>query len=171
MAYCVPSCFVKSDATMTRCNCWMTMQLKMSSCVRSKNRCECQPSGARPSRLSWIAGTEPRLSSRTDLKIFYNKNIKRFDYPIWVYVPGCGCGRVPALLWGGCLASIAFVRLRFFFGESDLLLGCSRYIYVEGGRKSADAKTNNIYESKRKVFTSRYMKADIKYSPQTNLQI
>lgn len=45
-----------------------------------------------------------------------------------------------------------------FFGESDLLLDCSRYIYVEGGRKSADAKTNNIYESKRKVFTSRYMK-------------
>jgi len=69
-----------------------------------------------------------------------------------------------------------FGEAEIFFGESDLLLGCSRYIYVEGGRKSADAKTNNIYESKRKVFTSRYMKAkymkaDIKYSPQTNLQI
>ena len=64
-----------------------------------------------------------------------------------------------------------FCEAEIFFGESDLLLGCSRYIYVEGGRKSADVKTNNIYESKRKVFTSRYMKADIKYSPQTNLQI
>ena len=51
-----------------------------------------------------------------------------------------------------------FGEAEIFFGESDLLLGCSRYIYVEGGRKSADVKTNNIYESKRKVFTSRYIK-------------
>ena len=82
--------------------------------------------------------------------------------------PGVALGRMSSV---NC-----FGEAEIFFGESDLLLGCSRYIYVEGGRKSADVKTNNIYESKRKVFTSRYMKAkymkaDIKYSPQTNLQI
>ena len=43
-----------------------------------------------------------------------------------------------------------------FFVELDLLLGRLRYIYVEGGRKSADAKTNNIYE------------VNIKYSSQAN---
>ena len=153
MAYCVPSCFVKSDAMMTRCNCWMTMQLKMSSCVRSKNRCECQPSGARPSRLSWIAGTEPRLSSRTDLKIFYNKNIKRFDYPIWVYVPGCGCGRVPALLWGGCLASIA-VRLRSFSGNR-IYFWVARGIYMWRAAGSRPTPKRTIY-----------MKVNVKYSHQ-----
>lgn len=58
----------------------------------------------------------------------------------------------------GLLFVLRFLVRLVFFGESDLLLGCSRYIYVEGGRKSADAKKNNIYESKRKVFTSRYMK-------------
>ncbi len=57
-----------------------------------------------------------------------------------------------ALRWLSC--EPRFGEAEFFFGDLDLLLGCSRYIYVEGGRKSADVKTDNIYESRHKVFTS-----------------
>lgn len=74
--------------------------------------------------------------------------------------------------WRGCFLRLALVRMQNFSGNRIYFwVACGIYIYVEGGRKSADVKTNNIYESKRKVFTSRYMKVNIKYSPQTNLQI
>lgn len=95
-------------------------------------------------------------------------------------MPGCGCGCVPALRNYGMGHSLLWARRRIFdhyadfFSLGDLLLGGLRYIYVKGGRKWADVNTcsnsvddnakniavkpDNIYGSKRKVFTSRYMK-------------